>query len=119
MPPQGWVLYDGDCGFCRRAALRWEAILRRRGFGLAPLRAPWVAARLGNPPGLSDDIRLLTPAGECLRGEAVYLHVGGRIGWLRPAVFVLGLPGFRLLLRAAYRRVARSRTTGTDGCPMR
>jgi len=33
----GWVLYDGSCGFCSRWAPLWERALNKRGFHIAPL----------------------------------------------------------------------------------
>ena len=116
MPPRGWVLYDEECGFCVGWLKWWAPRLRRHGFDAAPLQATWVAERPGAPADLLADIRLLTPAGDWLRGEAVYLHVARRIWWLRPLGFLLGLPGFRGLLRAGYRAFARRRYCIAGAC---
>jgi len=43
----GWVLYDGECAFCRAGVARSYRLLRRRGFKFAALQASWVAERFG------------------------------------------------------------------------
>jgi len=42
----GWVLYDAGCGVCARWVPFWAPTLRRLDLEIAPLQAPWVAARL-------------------------------------------------------------------------
>ena len=37
---KGWVLYDDGCGFCREWVPFWAPTLRKRGFGIAPSKAP-------------------------------------------------------------------------------
>ena len=116
MAAKPFVLYDGECGFCRRWVGRWTPTLRRYGFEIAPLQTPWVAEKLGNPPDLLEDIRILTPAGESIRGEFAYLHVAKRIWWLWPMGMLLSLPGLRHLAGAIYRQVARNRYCISGAC---
>ena len=115
-PPQGWVLYDGECAFCVRVVAWWTPKLRRHGFEPAPMQAAWVTQRRGGSPDPADAVGLLTPAGEWLHGEAVYLHVARRIWWLRPLGCALGLPGVRRVFAAGYRWFARHRYCLAGAC---
>lgn len=103
------MLYDGACGFCRRFVRWWTPVLRRYGFQTAPLQTDWVSARFAGTPGLLDDIRVLTPAGESVLGERAYAYVALRIWWLWPVGVLLSLPGIRWLAAKAYRAFAANR----------
>ena len=48
---EGWVLYDGDCGFCVRRLRFWSPALRLRGFERDSLQADWTARALGPAEG--------------------------------------------------------------------
>jgi predicted DCC family thiol-disulfide oxidoreductase YuxK len=37
-PLNGWILYDGGCGFCFRWVHFWEKAVRARGFALKDLQ---------------------------------------------------------------------------------
>ena len=70
--PTGWVLYDDDCGFCRRWIPFWGPTLRKAGLDIAPLQEPWVAPRLGLAHDeLVYDIRLLLADGRQFAGAEV------------------------------------------------
>ncbi len=101
-PVNGWVLYDGDCGFCSRWLQFWQRTLAKHGFHSVPLQEPWVAERLKVPADqLLYDIRLLTRDGELASGADVYLQVTRRIWWARPFFTVFSLPGFNWLIHTA------------------
>jgi len=116
MAARGWVLYDGDCGFCRRWVGRWKPVLERYGFRTAPLQTPWVVEKLGDSPDLLQDIRVLTPAGESVRAEFAYLYVAKRIWWLWPLGMLFSLPGLRHLTGFVYRWFARNRYCISGAC---
>ena len=106
----GWVLYDADCGFCRRGIARFEQTLKRRGFGVAALQADWVRDRLRlEDDDLLADIRLLLPDGSTLAGADVYRYCMRRIWWAWPLWLFSVLPVKRKLFDWAYRRFARNR----------
>jgi predicted DCC family thiol-disulfide oxidoreductase YuxK len=110
VPLRGWVLYDGDCGFCSRWVGFWASTLRQRGFVPAALQDPWVAEKLHMPlDALLADIRLLTASGELISGADVYLHVTRRIWWAWPFYAIFSLPLFNSLIHAGYRWFARNR----------
>ncbi|MBI2181709.1 MAG: hypothetical protein HYU31_12940 [Deltaproteobacteria bacterium] len=71
--PEGWVLYDGACGFCSRWAPLRKRALAKRGFLIARLQADWVAEKLHlSDAELATDFRLLLADGEQLAGAAAY-----------------------------------------------
>jgi predicted DCC family thiol-disulfide oxidoreductase YuxK len=114
---EGWVLYDGDCGFCVRWLHFWSPVLRRRGFEVDTLQADWTAEALGIPPDeMVRDIRLLTNAGATYAGSDVYLYVARRIWWAWPFGILFGLPGFNWLIRAGYKWFAANRQCVSGYC---
>lgn len=118
--PNGWVLYDGNCGICYRLAKQWESTLRRAGFALAPLQAEWVRERLGwNEQDLLRDILLLQPPASILRGADVYLHAMRHIWWLAPLGALLRLPGLYQLTKFCYRKFADNRHRISRTCGLK
>lgn len=117
---RGWVLYDGSCGICRRWAPFWENALRRRGYGIAPLQADWVRARMRmEEQELLKDLRLLLADGTHLSGAAVYRYAMKRIGWLWPVYGLSLVPGLRQIFDWSYRTFARNRHRVSDACGLR
>jgi predicted DCC family thiol-disulfide oxidoreductase YuxK len=107
---KGWVLYDGNCGFCSRWVPFWENTLKRRGFRIAPLQTDWVAGKFNLPPDeLTADFRLLLANGEQRAGAEVYRYLMRRIWWALPLYFLSIVPIFRSLFDAAYRAFADNR----------
>jgi predicted DCC family thiol-disulfide oxidoreductase YuxK len=116
-PDKGWILYDGECGFCFRWLQFWRPTLVKHGFGVAALQEPWVTTQLRLlPEKLLYDIRLLTPRGESVAGADVYLHVTRRIWWAWPFYAVFSLPGFNRLIHTGYRWFARNRSCVSHAC---
>ncbi|MFO1476264.1 MAG: DUF393 domain-containing protein [Verrucomicrobiota bacterium] len=116
--PEGWVLYDGDCGFCARWVPRWKNLLRRRGLGIAALQEPWVKEKLAvqKPEQLMSDIRLLFADGRVLNGADVYRYVMRRTWWAFPIYVVSVLPLLNRLFDAAYRLFAINRHRFSKAC---
>ena len=107
---KGWVLYDGDCGFCSRWVPFWERTLARRGFRIAPLQEGGVAEKLAlSPDKLAADLRLLLAGGETLTGAEVYRYLMLRIWWATPLYLLSTLPILRTLFDAGYRAFADNR----------
>ena len=106
----GWVFFDGDCEVCQSLARRFRSTLEKRGFGLAPLQDPRVAALLALPASaLLQEMRVLTPAGEVLGGAQAITFLAGKIWWAWPLHAVARVPGMQSLLRAGYRWFADHR----------
>ncbi len=110
-PARGWLLFDADCSFCAGLVLRLGRSIRRRGFALAPLQAPWVKTRLGiaTDEELLREMRLLTADGEILGGAAAATHIARRIWWGWPIWAVSRIPGAMPILDSFYRRIAARR----------
>ncbi|MCB0248781.1 MAG: DUF393 domain-containing protein [Anaerolineae bacterium] len=108
--PNGWVLYDDDCGFCRRWVPFWGPTLRKVGLEIAPLQAPWVAPRLGlDHDELVYDIRILLADGSHLAGAEVYRYAVQHIWWAYPLYLFSVAPGLRRLWDWGYRTFADHR----------
>ncbi|HZR58022.1 MAG TPA: DUF393 domain-containing protein [Terriglobales bacterium] len=116
---KGWILYDGQCGFCTRWAKLWTPTLNRAGFAVAALQESWVSERLQLPvEDLLSDIRLLTPTGELISGANVYLQAARRIWWAWLFYAVFSLPGFNSLIKIGYRWFARNRYCVSGVCKL-
>lgn len=116
-PPEGWVLFDGDCGICNRLAVFWKPTLQRLGFAVAPLQSPWVEEQTGLPRDeLVRELRLLPPDGRLISGADVYRHVMRRIWWAYPLYLLSELPGLSSLFDWIYRTFARQRTRISATC---
>ena len=117
VPSRGWILYDGDCGFCSRWVQFWTKTLRQRGYEPAALQEPWVTQKLQMPiDTLLADIRLLTTNDELISGADVYLQVTRRIWWAWPFYAIFRLPGFNRLVHLGYRWFARNRYCISGTC---
>jgi lipase maturation factor 1 len=117
MPSQGWVLFDGDCQFCRRWVTRMEPILAPRGFVFLPLQTPWVRAFFHFPENqLLGEMRVLLRNGETYGGADAIIALARYVWWAWPLVALAQVPGVRRAIRAAYRRVAARRLCLSGAC---
>ena len=106
----GWVLYDGECPVCIGLAQRFEGILKRHGFNLAPLQTPWVAEQLKLPASeLLAEMRVLTGDGQIFGGADGLVCLAGTIWWAWPLYAIAQLPGMMRILRITYRWIAKRR----------
>ena len=111
----GWLLYDGECGFCRGLADRWGGLAQRAGFTLAELQAEWVRERLTQDGGAADatvapnELLLLLPDDSVLGGADALMELCRHIWWGWPLWLLSRFPGAMLPLRWLYRRVAARR----------
>ncbi|MEZ4270278.1 MAG: DCC1-like thiol-disulfide oxidoreductase family protein [Myxococcota bacterium] len=107
--PKHWVLWDLDCGFCRRV-VRWFE--RQPGHGQFHV----VAYQQAPSPPMTPELRLacaralhvLTIEGRTLRAGAACLFLLKHIGWPRLAGF-LALPPMIWFVELGYWCVARNR----------
>lgn len=118
-PVQGWVLYDGDCGFCTRLAWRFGGAFERRGYRVVPLQAPWVAERFQMPPEkLLEEMRVLTKDGVQVGGADAVVYLARRIWWATPLYAASLIPGVLPLLRRGYRWIAARRHRFSRTCAL-
>lgn len=109
-PLRGWILYDGQCGFCYRSVHLWRNVAERRGFAVKDLQSAQADGSLQVPQeNLLDDIRVLIPGGKCIPGADAYLFVARQIWWAWPFYAIFSLPGFNWLLWRGYRWLNRNR----------
>jgi predicted DCC family thiol-disulfide oxidoreductase YuxK len=118
---KGWLFFDAECTFCVRLARWLEPILTCRGFGLAPLQDPRVAAILGmRREVLLRELRFLLPDGTQVGGASAVVAVAREIWWAQPLVWFSHAPGAKKILDAGYRWVAglRKCTANSAACPL-
>jgi len=119
VPVRGWILYDGQCGFCFRWVHFWEKVLARRGFQLKDLQSALEEGSLQIPvANLLEDIRVLKVDGGLESGAGAYLYVGRQIWWARPIAMLFSLPGFNWILWNGYRWFNRNRYRVSRYCPV-
>ena len=119
-PSRGWVLFDGDCPFCRRWVRRLESFLAPRGFKFLPLQTPWVRAHFRLPGAeLLSEMRVLMRNGNTFGGADAIVHLARYVWWAWPLVPFARIPGVRYLLRAAYRFIAVRRQCLSGACALR
>jgi len=104
-----WVLWDGECGFCRRSvswAVRHDraGILRPMPYQRAP--SPPMTPRLRR--ACSRAVHVVTPEGRILRAGRAALYIIGACGWPLAAQ-VLSVPPLVWLVEIGYRIVANNR----------
>lgn len=119
LPREGWILYDGECGFCFRWVHFWKEIVGRRGFALKDLQSAAGDGSLQIPQEhLFDDIRVLTRSGKLESGANAYLYVARRVWWGWPFYAIFRLPGFNWMLWRGYRWFNRNRYRISRHCPL-
>jgi predicted DCC family thiol-disulfide oxidoreductase YuxK len=119
LPREGWILYDGGCGFCFRWVQFWKKVVGRRGFATKDLQSAFADGTLKNPQeNLLDDIRVLTRTGTLESGANAYLYVARKIWWAWPFYGIFHLPGFNWALWRGYRWFNRNRYRISRHCPL-
>jgi predicted DCC family thiol-disulfide oxidoreductase YuxK len=119
LPREGWILYDGGCGFCYRWVNFWKNVVARRGFGIKDLQSASSDGTLRiAKENLLDDIRVLTRDGKLESGADAYLYMARRIWWAWPFYAIFSLPGLNSLLWWGYRSFNRNRYRISRHCPL-
>jgi predicted DCC family thiol-disulfide oxidoreductase YuxK len=118
-PRDGWILYDGRCGFCFRWVHFWRKAVERRGFAIKDLQSASAEGMLQIPEeNLLDDVQVLRRSGKLESGANAYLYVSRRIWWAWPFYAVFRLPGFNWMLWRGYRWFNRNRYRISRHCPL-
>jgi len=114
---QGWILFDRDCRFCTSLARRFRSTFEKRGFGLAALQDPRVAALLALPPEqLLREMRVVTSDGEIYGGANAIVYLARQVWWAWPLCAAARLPGVPRILDAGYRWFADHRHCSPGAC---
>jgi lipase maturation factor 1 len=119
LPREGWILYDGQCGFCFRWVHFWKKVVEARGFAIKDLQTASAERILQiADENLLDDIRVVARDGKLASGAEAYLYVARRIWWAWPFYAVFSLPGFNWMLRRGYGWFNRNRFRISRHCPL-
>ena len=119
LPRRGWILYDGECGFCFHWVHLWQSVVEARGFALKDLQsASYDGSLQVSPDKLLDDILVLTSSGNLETGADAYLFVARQIWWAWPFYALFRLPGFHWMLWRGYRWFNRNRYRISRHCPV-
>jgi predicted DCC family thiol-disulfide oxidoreductase YuxK len=115
--PRGWVFFDRDCSICTSLARRFRHTLERRGFALAALQDPRVAALLGLAPDqLLREMRVVIAEGKIYGGAEAIGYLSGQIWWVWPVFAAAQLPGVPRIIAAGYRWFAHHRHCVSGKC---
>ncbi|MBI4227778.1 MAG: lipase maturation factor family protein [Candidatus Omnitrophica bacterium] len=109
MPEPPLLIYDGDCGFCRRWIVHWQALTGDR-VRYAPYQE--VAGQFPQIPleAFRQSVQLILPDGAVLSGARAVIRSLAVVPGKRWLSWVYGrLPGAAALLEWAYRWIARHR----------
>lgn len=108
------MLYDGQCGFCRKSVVRMQRWVGQEVAFLPFQDAPQHGINLP-PDDLAQSIHLLETNGNLRRGAEAILFaaaVYGRRYWAPPLWWgYRQLPGFARLAETGYAFIARNRST--------
>jgi predicted DCC family thiol-disulfide oxidoreductase YuxK len=114
---RGWVLFDRDCSVCTSLVRRFRRTFEQRGFGLAALQDPRVAALLALPPeDLLREMRVVTSDGEIRGGAKAVVYLARQVWWAWPLYAAARLPGVPRILDAGYRWFADHRRCASGMC---
>jgi predicted DCC family thiol-disulfide oxidoreductase YuxK len=116
---RGWVFFDRDCRVCTSLARRFRRTFEKRGFGLAALQDPRVAALLALPSEeLLREMRVITCEGEIHGGAEAIVYLAGQIWWAWPLFAAARIPGVPRILDACYRWFADHRPCSSGTCSL-
>lgn len=104
-----WLLWDGQCGFCRRAA-EWVGRNDTRGrFRIVPFQdAPSPPMTDAIREASRESVHVVRTDGTVLKGGEASMFVLGELGW-RTTAAVGSAPPFSWAVNLGYRVVARNR----------
>lgn len=109
MNARHWVLWDGACAFCRRAAAWLRRKDRHHRFEVVAYQeAPSPPITPALYRACQQALHVVTTEGKVLRGGRACLFIVGGLGWRRLASF-LGWPPFIWIVELSYRIVAANR----------
>jgi predicted DCC family thiol-disulfide oxidoreductase YuxK len=114
---RGWICFDRDCTICTSLARRFRGTFQKRGFGLAALQDPRVAAVLALPPDqLLREMRVVTTIGEIHGGAEAIVYLAKQVWWAWPFFAAAHIPGVSQILDVCYRWVADHRPCSSGMC---
>jgi predicted DCC family thiol-disulfide oxidoreductase YuxK len=116
---RGWVCFDRDCKICTSLARRFRHTFEKRGFGLAALQDPRVAALLALPPEqLLREMNVITGEGEIYSGAKAIVFLARQVWWAWPLFAAAQLPGAMRILDLGYGWFADHRHCSSRTCSL-
>lgn len=113
----GWICFDRDCPQCTWLARRFHRTFEKRGFGLAALQDPRVAALLALPSDqLLREMRVITKEGEIHGGAEAIVYLAKQVWWAWPFFAAAQIPGVLRILGIGYRWIADHRPCSSGAC---
>ena len=117
--PKGWVLYDGQCGFCTGGIARFKPMLAHYGFLCEPMQSDWAARILEvDPIGQQQGIKLYTDKQQLFNGVDTFLEITKEIWWAVPIYYLAFLPGIKPIAQIIYAQIAKNRYKLAGQCTL-
>jgi len=117
LPERATVIYDGECGLCRKAVGRLQAWDRERRLEYVAFQDPAVH-RFGIAlPALAAALHIVLPDGKTFAGADAAPHLLRRLPGKRWLAALFALPGVLPVARRVYRRIAERRHCLVRGLP--
>lgn len=106
-----WVIYDGECAFCRRQIERLRRRDRSGRFECLPSQSEALAEHFPELEGadLEQGVRLITPERQIYSGADAVYQITRRLPRWRRIAWLYHVPGIHALCRWGYRWIARHR----------
>ncbi|NBW95786.1 MAG: DUF393 domain-containing protein [Planctomycetia bacterium] len=117
-PARDTVLYDGQCGFCRRRVGNLQACDLRHELDFVSLHDPRVALEFPELPRdrLLEEMVVIDTAGRARGGASAVRYLSRRLPLMWPLALLLHIPGSLPVWAWLYRLVARNRMRLGAGC---
>lgn len=112
------LIYDGECGLCRRAVdlvRRWD---RERRLRYIPFQDEQTVRQIGLAlPELAAAMHFVLPDGQVFAGADAVPELGRLLPGKRWWAWGFAVPGVRPVARRVYRRIAQRRRCAVRGLP--
>lgn len=114
------LIYDGECGMCRRAVQRLRAWDREQRLAFLPFQDGEAVQRFGVAlPALAAAMHLVLPDGRVFSGADAVPELGRLLPGKRWWAWGFAVPGVRPLARRIYGGIAHRRRCAVRGLPAR
>lgn len=108
---QHWLIWDGQCGFCRRVVVWFQQQDNRRAFRIIPMQScpsPPMTPKLYAESQKA--MQVITRDGKQISGGRSVLYVLETMGWHPLMMRIASNPPFVWAIDVGYKIVARNRT---------
>jgi len=112
------LIFDGECGFCRRSVERLRRWDRDHRLRYVPFQDETAVAQFGIAlPALAAAMHLVLPDGRVFAGADAVPELGKLLSGKRWWSWAFAVPGVRPAARRVYRRIAERRHCAVRGLP--